>query len=117
MMTDNLRTREDWEGSLWESQMTDDLRTRIQEIVLAHGICSCGEYAETCSEHAHGLAGTLIRELEADYVLVPKGHTHARIHAAREATNASDFQDDDTECDTTWVAPGEVAKMMGAADE
>jgi hypothetical protein len=60
----------------------------------------------------------VIETLEADYILVPKGHTHARIHAAREAAKASDFQDDDdTECDTTWVAPGEVAKMMGGTDE
>lgn len=63
------------------------------------------------------MADAVIEALEADYILVPKGHTHARIHAAREAAKASDFQgDDDTECDTTWVAPGEIAKMMGTED-
>ena len=110
--------------------MTDDLRTRIADIVFDHGwnhgACDCGDcttepdylpYDRGC--HAAHVADAVIEALEADYVLVPKWHALARIHAAREAAKASDFQgdDDDTECDTTWVAPGEIAKMMGADDE
>ena len=43
--------------------MSDDLRDRIQAIVLAHGTCECGESADTCSEHAYHLADTVIEAL------------------------------------------------------
>ena len=72
--------------------MTDTLRTRIAAVHQAHrwGVFRCDDgYARTCCHcqwreiadgptHAEHVADAVIRELEADYVLVPKSQTLAK---------------------------------------
>lgn len=58
--------------------MTDDIRTRI-----AAAICTDNPFGWTaymCEE----AADAVIAQLEADYILVPKGHTIARIRSAEK---------------------------------
>lgn len=58
--------------------MTDDLRARITDAVWDEA----RTIGSTLSLKASGLiADAVIRQLDADYVLVPKSHTLARIAA------------------------------------
>lgn len=54
--------------------MTDDLRTRIKEEVL-DGILSMFSENDSVEMAAGYIADAVIRELEADYILVPRSHT------------------------------------------
>lgn len=66
--------------------MSGDLRTRIAAVVdpLIDPPCcdECKPFRP--SDFAYEVADAVIRELEADYVLVPKGHTIARIRSAEK---------------------------------
>jgi hypothetical protein len=76
--------------------MSDDLRTRIAAVIVKHHTdcddtvdgtwtqCECDAGWRREDEWAVHLADAVIRELDADYILVPKGHTISRIRSAEK---------------------------------
>lgn len=81
--------------------MVSDLRTRIGAVQRAHRLtsfganyvqCECGwkspEKYATWTDHPEHVADAVIRELDRDYILVPKSHTLAK--AAEEWLKSDD---------------------------
>ena len=61
-----------------------DLRNRIAAVIARMNDCWCEDCNIEPDEFDLMVADAVIRELEADYILVPKGHTIARIRSAEK---------------------------------
>ena len=79
----------DIEPGLNQTNRSDDLRTRINAVLAKHYPQTTGYQDELtdwcqCGMPRDHVADAVIAELEADYILVPKGHTIARIRSAEK---------------------------------
>lgn len=67
------------ESSTGHDRHNADLRTRIAAAVARELVQQARDSGEYQTRDCYKVADAVIRELEADYVLVPKSHTVARM--------------------------------------